>query len=248
MPYRKEEFINGEIYHIILRAIDDNLIFKDTNDYYRGIFSIYEFNDTNYVSIKKRREARLRFKNLQKASSQHPMLTDLSDFIDKRDKIIEILTFCFMPNHIHLLLRQIKENGISKFMQKVGIGYGKYFNGKYKRKGYVFQNRFKSVHIKDNNQFMVVVPYIFTNPVALIEPKWKEQGIKNHSSEEIIKFLENYKWSNYQDCISIKNFPSVTQIDFLLEVMGRERGCKDTVENWIMYKKDMGQYANLFLE
>src|SRR3989339_382932 len=143
-----------------------------------------------------------------------------------------------LKNHIHLLLRQIIENGISKFMQKVGIGYGKYFNGKYDRRGHVFQDAFKSVHIESDGQLMVVAPYIFTNPIALIEPGWKENGIKNHSTEEAVKFLEEYKWSSYQDCIGIKNFDSVTQRDFLLEMMGGEKGCKNAVRDWINYKKD----------
>lgn len=238
MPYRKEEFINGETYHIILRAIDNNLIFKNVDDYYRGIFSIYEFNNLNPVDIWLRRQQRKKEKLLENPMSQ----------FDSRENFVDVLAFCFMPNHIHLLLKQLKENGISKFMQKVGIGYGKYFNGKYERRGYVFQNRFKSVRIKDDDQFIIVVPYIFTNPTALIEPGWKEQGIRNHSVEETLEFLENYKWSSYQDCIGVKNFPSVIKKDFVLEIMGGESGIKDAVENWIKYKKDMGQYAGLFLE
>ena len=133
-------------------------------------------------------------------------------------------------------------------MQKVGIGYGKYLNGRYKRKGHVFQDAFKSFHIKDDNHFKIVVPYIFTNPTALIEPGWKEKGIRNHSAKEIVKFLENYKWSSYQDCIGVKNFPSVTRRDSLIEIIGGERGLKVIVQNWIEYKKDVGQSSNLFLE
>src|SRR3989344_8557704 len=116
MPYRKEEFANGEIYHIILRAIDNNLIFKDIDDYYRGIFSIYEFNNVNPVTIQSRRKIRNAFKNLSKKADRHPMSIQPPDFIDDREKMIEILAFCFMPNHIHLLVRQLIDNGISKFM------------------------------------------------------------------------------------------------------------------------------------
>jgi len=248
MPRRKEGFENGKIYHIILRALDDNLIFKDVNDYYRGIFSIYEFNNTNSVTIQARRKARVTFKNSLKKVDRLPMSIQLPEFMDNRDTMVETLAFCFMPNHIHLLLKQTKENGISKFMQKVGIGYGKYFNGKYERKGHVFQDAFKSVYIKRDEQFMVVASYIFTNPIALIEPGWKENGIKNHSVKEVIKFLENYKWSSYQDCIGIKNFDSVTQRDFLMEMMGGEDGCKNVVEDWVSYKKDVVKYDSLFLE
>ncbi len=95
---------------------------------------------------------------------------------------------------------------------------------------------------------MVVAPYIFTNPVALIEPGWKENGIKNHSVGEVVKFLEEYKWSSYQDCIGIKNFDSVTQRDFLFEMLRGEQGCKDAVENWIKNKVEIGQHANILLD
>ncbi len=240
MPYRKEEFVNGEIYHIILRALDDNLIFKDVNDYYRGIFSIYEFNNSNPVSIWLRRQQRQKEKMLE--ALQGPSLQD------KREILVEVLAFCFMPNHIHLLLRQVKDGGIVKFMSKVGTGYAIYFNKKYQRQGHVFQNRFKSVHIEDDNQFMATVSYIFTNPVALIEPGWKELGIRNHSVKKVIKFLEDYKWSSYQDCIGIKNFPTVTGRDFLLETMGGVEGLKSVVNDWIERKKDVAKYADLFLE
>jgi len=248
MPYRKEEFANGEMYHIILRALDDNLIFKDIDDYFRGIFSIYEFNNLNPVTIQARRKNRNAFKKLLKKADRHPMSIQPPEFIDDREKMIEIMAFCFMPNHIHLLVKQLKNGGISKFMQKTGIGLGKYFNGKYERKGHVFQDTFKSVHIKNDNQFMATASYIFTNPITLMEPGWKEFGIRNHSTEEVIKFLEEYKWSSYQDCIGIKNFPSVTEREFLLETMGGVEGLKEVVKDWVEHKKDIAKYENLFLE
>ena len=62
MPYRKEQFSNGEVYHLTTRAIDDNLIFKNTDDYYRGIFSIYEFNNDKPTTIQARRLIRANIK------------------------------------------------------------------------------------------------------------------------------------------------------------------------------------------
>ena len=66
MPYRKEQFDDGKIYHVIMRALDDNLIFKDTDDYFRGIFSIYEFNDSNPANIFNRRRDRIIEKRKEK--------------------------------------------------------------------------------------------------------------------------------------------------------------------------------------
>lgn len=241
MPYRKQQFTDGEVYHILLRGIDDNLLFKDQNDYYRGIFSLYEFNDIKPTTIRDRREIRAKLKKLLKETNRDP-----TSVVDERDKLIEILAFCFMPNHIHLLLRTIQIEGITKFMAKLGTGYGGYFNRKYNRKGYVFQNRFSAVHIKDDNQLKTIFVYISTNPVALIESNWKEKGIKD--PEKTIKFLASYKWSSYPDYISKKNFPSVTKRNFILKAMNQEQGCKKFVEYWIRYKGEIREFAELALE
>lgn len=245
MPYRKQLFINDGIYHVVVRGIDDNLIFKHINDYYRGIFSIYEFNTTKPVVIRERREARAKIKKLLNEVNRDEANRDPIS-VDSRDKLVEVMTFCFMPNHLHLLLKQLKDNGITKFMAKLGIGYGGYFNRKYGRKGYVFQNRFVAIPIKTDEQLKMVFVYIHTNPISLIEPKWKERGIRN--PEKAVKFLEGYKWSSYQDYIGKKNFSSVTEREFMLETMGGEQGCKESVENWVKYKGEIRKFPELALE
>jgi len=249
MPYRKEQFSNGEIYHVVSRALDNNLIFKDINDYYRGIFSIYEFNNADPVEIWKRRRDRMIEKKKEKMweVGSPPVSGSQTIFTaDKRDKFLDILVFCFMPNHIHLLLKQIKENGVTNFMKKLGSGYGSYFNKKYNRKGYVFQNRFKDVHIENDNQLKVIFTYIHTNPISLIEPGWKENGIKD--KEKTKAFLEEYKWSSYLDYIDKKNFPSITEREFLTEVMGGAEGCKSAINNWIYYKHEISKFSNILLD
>lgn len=238
MPYRKQQFVNGDIHYIVLRGIDDNLIFKDINDYYRGIFSVYEFNTIKPVTIQYRRKVRAKIKK--------ELDRDPSSIVDERNKLVEVLAFCFMPNHIHLLTNQLKDGGITKFMRKFGSGYGGYFNRKYNRKGYVFQNRFSAVRIKNSNQLRTVFVYIHTNPTALIEAKWKEIGIKD--PERIIKFLEDYKWSSYPDYIGKKNFPSVTDREFILKIMNSEEGCKEFVESWARHKGKIREYPILALE
>jgi len=151
-----------------------------------------------------------------------------------------------MPNHIHLLLRQLKDDGISRFMQKVGGGYANYFNKKYNRKGHLF-NKFKSVYITDDDQLKTVFAYIHTNPLSFPEPGWKENGIKDEN--KAIKFLEEeYRWSSHFDYLGKKNFPSVTNRDFISEIMGGEQGCRDTTRDWVKYKKDINNLGNIILE
>jgi len=234
MSNQKTQLVKDELYHIVYRAVGDTTIFQNEDDYYRGIFSFYEFNTKNLVTIRERRKIRLEYKKTNRSLTP-----------DDRDLLVEILVFCFMPNHIHLLLKQLKDNGISQFMQKFGSGYANYFNKKYTRKGHLF-NKFKAVYIENNNQLKNVFTYIHTNPISLVEPGWKEKGIEN--PKKVIEFLESYKWSSYQDYIGIKNFPSVTKRDFLLEVMGGEIGCKEAVEDWIKYKKEIKDFKDVVLE
>ena len=233
MPIKKPQFINNEIYHIVIRATGDSLIFKDISDYYRGIFSLYEFNTTDPVEIRIQRQKR----ENNKISGE--------PFSDKRKLIVEILAFCFMPNHIHLLVKQLKNNGISEFIRKFGAGYVGYFNRKYQRKGPLFA-KFRSVHIKTEDQLKIVFVYIHTNPVSLVEPSWKEKGIKN--PRKIIKFLENYKWSSYSDYLGGKNFPSLTEREFILRIMNGPQGCKNFVDAWVKYKGDIKFFGDTALE
>jgi hypothetical protein len=181
------------------------------------------------VNIRDRREQRALFKK-QGATPRGQTSGQLEP--DKRVKLVEVLVFALMPNHIHLLVRQLVDNGISKFMQKMGSGYATYFKEKYnqKGKGHFFQNRFNAVRIEDNEQLRTVLVYIFTNPVALIEPGWKERGVA--SIEKSIVFLEQeYRWSSYWDCLGKKNF--------VLEILGGPEGCKKAVDGWIKYKGEL---------
>jgi len=235
MPIICPQFINGEIYHIVTRGVEKRQIFSGDPDYYRAIFSLFEFNDEKHVLMRDRRRTRLQQKKLGR-----------EQFSANRDLLVEILAFCLMPNHIHLLLRQLKDNGISKFMGKFGAGYVTYFNKKYDRTGHLFQGRFRAVPIRNNEQLQNVFVYIHTNPTEIIEPGWKKEGIKN--PEEIIKFLENYKWSSYLDYIGKKNFSSVTNREFFIKVMGDVENCKNFVNHWIRYKGKIKALGNIALE
>lgn len=224
MSSTRVQFINGGDYHLVNRAIEGQMLFREIADYFRFMFCLYELNDKNLVKMRDRIEER-------KARKKYTGLTRAS-----RKPLVEILAVCLMPNHYHLIVRQIVDNGISEFMRKLGDSYVGYFNEKHKRKGRgsIFQGHFKAVYIKTIRQFISTICYVFTNPVELIEKDWKEVGAKN--SQKAINFLESYKWSNYLDCIGKKNFSSVTNRKFIFEVFGGAENLKRAVENWILYK------------
>lgn len=228
--------LGNELYHVISRTVGDTVVFKKEADFYRGIFSIYEFNNVNPVNIWERRKER---------AVEKKKLGPTSLTLQKRDMFVEILAFSFMPNHLHLLLRQVKDKGISNFMKKFGTGFAMYFNKKHNRRGHLF-NKFKSVYIESETQLKNTFAYIHTNLISLIEPNWKENGIKN--PQKVIKFLENNKRHSYPDYLGKKNFPSVTERDFILDVMGGVEGCRFSVNDWIIYKKEIGSFVDKIIK
>lgn len=245
MPRQTVDLVKNEIYHISYRAVGDSTIFNDTDDHYRAIFSLYEFNDSNPKTIWLRRKQRKAEKKLAlRSPSPHQV-----GVVPERDNFVDILAFCLMPNHIHLLMKQLAENGISKFIQKIGGGYASYFNGKYERKGHLF-NQFKAIHVKDDNQLRNTVTYIHCNPISLIEPNWKEREINN--PKKVLGFLENgYRWSSLWDYLGKPNFVSVASKKFLIEAIGRNAIQQD-IKKWIQHKANLKEainaYKDLFLE
>jgi putative transposase len=194
------QFVNDNFYHIYNRGTDGRTTFLENKDYVRFIHDLYEFNDLQAVL------------NL---NYYFPKIYGGRTSIDvkSRDLLVDIIAFCLMPNHFHLVLRQLQDGGISKFLQKLGVGYTMYFNQKYERSGVLFQGRPKAIWIDKDEYLLTVCNYIHLNPVGLIEPNWKEKGIKK--IDRVLKFLKKYRWSSYLDYIGVKNFPSVINPEFL---------------------------------
>ncbi len=238
MPIKRPQLINRETYHIVIRAIEGFKLFRNEKDYFRMIHDLFEFNDENPTSS-----------NYRHISVNPNMPRNVLGILGRRKRklLVEILAFCLMPNHVHLLVRQSREGGISKFMRKIGAGYGIYYNNKYKRSGHIFQGRYRIVHIKNQEQLKTVFVYIHTNPVSIIVPSWKEKGIDN--IEEAIKFLEEkYKWFSYPDYLQKKNFPSLTSREFLTKVMDESEGCRRFVEGWLRFKKELTDFKDITIE
>ncbi|PIP17249.1 MAG: hypothetical protein COX44_00925 [Candidatus Portnoybacteria bacterium CG23_combo_of_CG06-09_8_20_14_all_37_13] len=150
-----------------------------------------------------------------------------------------------MPNHFHLLLRQRMEGGITKFMRKLGIGYANYFNQKYERTGTLFQGRYKAVLVNREVHFIHLPYYIHFNPLDLLMLDWRTRKIKNY--KKAVKFLESYRWSSHLDYIGKKNFPSVTQREFLLKIFGGVENYRKVVKNWLK-EIDLVEIKRLTLE
>ncbi|MBI4825571.1 MAG: transposase [Nitrospirae bacterium] len=201
---KRPVFADNELYHIYNRGVEKRDIFMDERDYYRFVHNLYEFNDQNPA---------VNISYYFDKGSGTVRSTPLKVRKEPRKNLVDILVFTLMPNHFHLLLRQKKENGISRFMQKLGTGYTNYFNVKHKRVGGLFQGKFKAVHVNEEAHFIHLPHYIHTNPLEL-----------KYGSRTSIDLILNYRWSSFQDYIGRKNFPSVTSRGFLLNIFGGEEG------------------------
>lgn len=207
-----------DLYHVLNRGVDKRTIFLDNKDYLRFIYNLAEFNDQKWATL-----ASYRFKSLDIASPK---------LIDKpRNPLVDIHAFCLMPNHYHLLLSPKTENGISQFMKKINMGYAKYFNLRYTRVGALFQGRYKSVPIMEEDHFLHLPYYIHMNPLDLFAPEWRRGRIRNPN--EALRFLENYKWSSFSDYIGKNNFPFVINRDLLSKVFEYENGHRKHVLEWL---------------
>lgn len=184
---RNHKFEIGEYYHIYNRGTEKRNIIFDKYDLDRFIKSIIEFNTIEPIgsifqlSLEKK-------KNKAGSSTARPK------------KLVSLVAYCINLNHFHLIITPLVDNGVEKFMQRIG-GYTRYFNEKYKRSGVLFQGKFKSKHVEKNEYLLRLSAYVnMNNRNSLISPTTKlsksslEEYIKNEKGicdKEII--LEQFK-------------------------------------------------------
>lgn len=220
MAYRKRNIVSGGVYHIVNRGVDKRKIFLDKEDYFRFIHDLFEFNDIAPVN------------NLKYFFRKNPgAIARPTIQIKPRRLLVDLLAFCLMPNHYHLLIQARSADGLTKFLKKLNMGYAKYVNEKYQRSGALFQGRYKSVTVSVEQHFFYLPFYIHLNPLDLIMPEWRERSIRDY--RRALRFVDKYRWSSHPDYAGKKNFPSVTQRDFLMKVFGNPEQYQRHFEKWL---------------
>ncbi|OGN04523.1 MAG: hypothetical protein A3B99_01055 [Candidatus Yanofskybacteria bacterium RIFCSPHIGHO2_02_FULL_44_12b] len=232
-------FLNNQIYHIYNRGVEKRTIFMDDRDYFRFLHDLYEFNDSNPTPPS---NIRLKTRTPSQCLEVSP-----PNIEKRRSRMVDILAFCLMPNHFHLLVRQGPDHGITRFMQKVGTGYTMYFNQRNERVGPLFQGKFKSILVQENRYLRHLYNYIHLNPLDLLAPSWRENQVKDTS--RALSFLNNYRWSSYLDYIGNKNFPSILDKVLALEIFGNERSYSKNINEWLAnMEKNYADFSSLTLE
>lgn len=156
MPGRLVPLITDEIYHVFNKGIASQPVFTNQSDYQRGENSLFYYKHIN-PPVKYSRLFSLH------KDDRNDLLNQLGK---EKQNLVDLLTYCFMPNHFHLLLKQLVDNGISQYLSNFTNSYTRYFNTKYERSGPIFQGKFKAVHIESNEQLLHVSRYIHLNPYS----------------------------------------------------------------------------------
>ena len=203
--------VGMEFYHLINRGVDKKITFLEDSDYVRFIHDLYVFNNVNNVGPNHR------FREFQSQYVRRPL--------------VEIHSFCLMPNHYHLLVSELEDNGISLFMRKINMGYAKYFNEKYSRSGVLWQGTFKRIHIERDAHFLYVPYYIHLNPLDLTHSEWRTGNILDMTS--VMENLKKYRWSSLLDYLGQKNFPSIINKEILSENLGTAKNQEKTIQQII---------------
>ena len=193
---RKYTFTEGEYYHVYSHAIGDMVLFSTDRDYKRFLTTLFVANGKRDISHLDR------FPDLN-------LVSDIKNGkIDIGDNLIDIVGFCLMPNHFHLILREKRDGNISLFMHKLLVSYAKYFNLKYKRRGHVFERTFDAKYLNGDNYLLRALAYVHLNPKDI--KGWKGREYK-------------YSWSSFQDYIGENRWRKLLQTDFLLNYFDADR-------------------------
>ncbi len=201
MPYRTTPFVDGDYYHIFNRGVAKMPIFKDYRYYKRFIKSMVYYQTEGPKP---------------KFSVFNPEIHK----IEWNKKMVDMICYCLMPNHLHILLRQLRAGGITEFMKKLPDSYTKFFNTKNSRVGPIFQGMFKAVRVESNEQLLHVSRYIHLNPLV----------------SGLVEAMDDYKWSSYPEYMGYTDM-NICEKDIILE----QFKLKDGYQNFILDQEAYGR-------
>lgn len=205
---RNIRIATGEHYHVYNRGNEKKRIFHDEKDLARFLTLLLCCQAPVYFPHYQRLANELiKTKTLQ--------LKDETLEVIVRKRYVELEAFALMLNHFHLVLRQLKNGGISSHMQRVLNAYTKYYNTKYNRSGHLFQGPFQIKLVETNEQLLYLSAYTHRNPREL-------QGWKNKEDQ--------YFWSSYQDYTKKNRWGFLLKTDVVLDQFNNAEEYKEFVD------------------
>lgn len=164
-------YVDDGYYHLYNRGVAKTSVFLDEQDY--AVFLSYL---KEYLTP----PAPLDAVDMEKINKERIYIR--RNYFDE----IELLVFCLMPNHFHLLLKQNETRSIEFFMRSLLIRYASYFNKRYQRVGHLFQDVYKGILIQREEYWLWLSRYIHRNPIDLLKPG---QELKDYSYSSYPNYL-----------------------------------------------------------
>jgi putative transposase len=208
MSNYRSPLVTDEYYHVFNRGVARNSVFLNKRDYEQAMLAL------SYYSFMQLPMKLSRIKELS-VEDRGFILENLR----KNKKCAEIISFVFMPNHFHFLVKQTVDEGISTFLSNFTNSYTRYFNTKYDRVGPLFQGTFKAVHVETDEQLLHLSRYIHLNPVTsfvihekdFLSYRWSSLRFYVNEGSSLVEtkpVLSNFKSAN-----DYKNFV-LDQVDY----------------------------------
>lgn len=218
---RKTPIVTEKIYHVFNRGVNKGRIFFEENDYRRfvDVLRHYKYR-TNKYSYEK-------YFSIRNPSSNAPGASEV--IADHRR--VEILAYCLMPNHVHLLIKQVVDFGLTSFMHQLFNSYSHYINVKYKRSGPVVEGRFKNVLVDSDEQLVHVSRYIHLNPIV--------SGLSSK--------IDDYEWSSFIAYVS-GGSDIVVDCSQILGYFKSTDDYKIFVKDQISYGKELEKVKHLAID
>lgn len=193
MPGRNinKTYLEESYYHIYSRGVNKEAIFRQEEDY-----SVFLNLFKRYLNEEPTKDNKGR---------EYPWY--------HRD--IELLAFCLMPNHVHLLVFQHSLTGMTQLLKSIMTTYSMYFNEKYKRVGPVFQSRFRASLINKDNYLQHISRYIHLNP--LIYQEWQFSSLPYYLGEK------DAKWIKPDKILELFNNNHQEYANFLADYQGHKK-------------------------
>ncbi len=220
---RIPSLVTGEVYHIFNRSIYDFVIFNNEFEFSR-LHNLVRYYQICNPTLKFNRflEFKVKEGDFNKIFS--------AELLNNK-KLVQIIAYCIMPTHFHIILKQLVDNGISIFMGNVLNGYSRYFNAKHKRKGPLWEGRFKNVLVQTQEQLLHLTRYVHLNP----------------TSAGLINKPEDWPYSSYLEYLNkIKSIDCVCLYKDLIEMPASSY--RLFVEDRIVYQRELEKIKHLVLD
>jgi len=192
---RRFQLVTNQCYHVFNKSIAGFRIFLNHHEYSRMLKTL---------SYYQRERVLIPFSEFLSLTDLPNPRRDQSRGLcgDETEKLVDIIAYCLMPTHFHLILRQKKDRGISAFTGRVLNSYTRYFNIKHQRKGPLWQGPFKNVLIDSDRQLCHLTRYLHLNPVAASLVKWPEQW-RYSSYREYLNQKSELQMCHTEDVLNI---------------------------------------------